>query len=57
VCRCVYLRGGGGGCKNKDKQIGLFWLHYSGFQALGGIYREGGDLIGLLLFFKIREVG
>jgi hypothetical protein len=38
---------------------GVFWLHYSGFQVLGGTqtHRQQGDLINFLLFFQNAEVG
>jgi hypothetical protein len=37
--------------------IRLFWLHCSGFQALGGTHRQQSNLISFLLVLKIRKVG
>jgi hypothetical protein len=35
----------------------IFWLHYYGFQEFGGIHRQQGDLVSLLLSLQIRKVG
>jgi hypothetical protein len=34
----------------------LFWLHYAGFHALRGTYKQQGDLISLLFLNKERRL-